>query len=169
MIIIRSPPRVNGLMSDTHIGSPPLWLDLEPPFFVPPDKGILFRDQTHFRMPETPLVPLLLCVDEVTPDFDWSSVDFITDSDNLQKLLRVLGHTSRDKEAWRIDLEVMYRMDNTLVFHKWGVRDTRSAHGNGRGFNFGRHTTLSVEGCEGSTSHHQVICYVGGSAVYRYW
>lgn len=116
-----------------------------------------------------PLAPLILCVQEMTPDFDWSSVDFITDSDNLQKLLRVLGHTSRDKEAWRIDLEVMYRMDNTLVFHKWGVRDTRSAHGNGRGFNFGRHTTLSVEGCEGSTSHHQVICYVGGSAVYRYW
>ena len=147
-------------MSYTHIGSPPLWLDLEPPFFVPPDKGILFRDQTHFRMPETPLVPLLLCVDEVTPDFDWSSVDFVTDRNNLRKLLRALTHSPNRKEPWRIDLQVAPGKNNTILFTRWEVQDTQRADGRGRGFNFEKHTTVPVEGCEGSSSHHQVVCYV---------
>ncbi|KAK7685792.1 hypothetical protein QCA50_011138 [Cerrena zonata] len=140
-------------------GSPPEWIDPSPPFFVPVDEGILYVNQNAFRMPKAPLQPLVLCVDEVTPEFDWSSVDFVTDRSNLRKFIRLISRTRKSTKPWRIDTQLAPGKKGTILLNRWERRDREMAGGASRGFAFEKHTTRVVDGCEGSSSHHRVVCY----------
>jgi hypothetical protein len=63
-------------------------------------------------MPSMPLLPLMSAVDmhsdvQGTGPFNWSSIDIITNRNNLQKLLR--WASSSTKEVFRIDTSLLER------------------------------------------------------------
>ncbi|TBU25106.1 hypothetical protein BD311DRAFT_700940 [Dichomitus squalens] len=83
-------------------GSPREWLDSPMPFTVDFDSGIrMFHEDAYYMANQSTLVPLFRAVDALAssvssgPDvdsnkdmIDWAAIDFVTDRNNLRKLLR---------------------------------------------------------------------------------
>nr|VWO99668.1 Tetrahydroxynaphthalene reductase (EC (T4HN reductase) (THNR) [Ganoderma boninense] len=83
-------------------GSPRVWVDREMPFQVPFDSGIrMFHEDAFYMANESTLIPLFRAVDtmalgtesglstgENVEAINWAAVDFVTDRNNLRKLLR---------------------------------------------------------------------------------
>ncbi|KAI1789995.1 hypothetical protein LXA43DRAFT_922815 [Ganoderma leucocontextum] len=83
-------------------GSPREWLDRPMPFKVPFDSGIrMFHEDAFYMSDQSTLIPLFRAVDAMAPAtesestasenadaIDWATVDFVTDRNNLRKLLR---------------------------------------------------------------------------------
>ncbi|KAI0685614.1 hypothetical protein C8T65DRAFT_679060 [Cerioporus squamosus] len=81
-------------------GAPRQWLDRPLPIRVPFDKGIrIFHEDALHMGAESTLLPLFRAVDALAAHFvpqdavnesaiDWSTVDFVTDRNNLRKLIR---------------------------------------------------------------------------------
>lgn len=143
------------------LGSPPEWQNRPPPYAVPADTGICFSDQNGFRMPSSTLLPLITAVDKKaadpeSADFDWASVDFVTDRNGLRKLLRWIdGKADKD---FRIDTQLAG--DSTVLFNRWDKRTREEFNGRTYGFNFEKASTRPAKGCENSTGHHRIITYV---------
>lgn len=112
-------------------------------------------------MPSAVLRPLLEAVDQrikLDSDIvvDWASVDFVTDRNNLRKLLRwISGNTTRD---FRIDLQLAGT--GTVLMNRWERRTRELLSGRTFGFNFEKASTNVPQGCEKSTGHHRIIRYV---------
>ncbi|EPQ54880.1 hypothetical protein GLOTRDRAFT_77669 [Gloeophyllum trabeum ATCC 11539] len=140
-------------------GSPPEWTDRPLPFMVQRDSGTVFVDQNGFRVPRAVLLPLFKSVDMVTeetgrPDFDWSSVDFVTDRNGLRKILRWVNGTA-DK-TFRIDMQLVGKQ--TILLNRWEATTKEPARGS-FGFGFENATTEPAPGCERSTGHHRIVTY----------
>ncbi|KAK1230846.1 hypothetical protein PQX77_006064 [Marasmius sp. AFHP31] len=139
-------------------GSPPEWLDRRTPYVVKEDTSECFVDQNGFRIPASPLLPLIASVDfhhaNEARSFDWSSVDIITDRNGLRKLLRwVRGEVDRD---FRIDLQLAGK--KTILFTRWEKHTKEHPMFTGTfGHNFEEASTKPTKGCEGSTGHHRVV------------
>ena len=58
---------------------------------IEPDSGFRFVDQNNYFSPKAPLLPVLRAVDAHSPEFDFKSVDFITDRNNLIKLFKFVS------------------------------------------------------------------------------
>ncbi|KAI1782790.1 hypothetical protein LXA43DRAFT_956977 [Ganoderma leucocontextum] len=83
-------------------GLPREWLDRSMPFKVPFDSGIrMFHEDAFYMSDQSTLIPLFRAVDAMAPAtepkstasenadaIDWATVDFVTDRNNLRKLLR---------------------------------------------------------------------------------
>ncbi|KAM5536861.1 hypothetical protein V8D89_009408, partial [Ganoderma adspersum] len=79
-------------------GSPREWLNRALPFQVSFDSGIrMFHEDAYYMANESTLIPLFRAVDTMAPAtgseptagaIDWAAVDFVTDRNNLRKLLR---------------------------------------------------------------------------------
>lgn len=123
------------------------------------DSGTVFVDQNGFRVPRAVLLPLFKSVDMVTeetgrPDFDWSSVDFVTDRNGLRKILRWVNGTA-DK-TFRIDMQLVGKQ--TILLNRWEATTKEPARGS-FGFGFENATTEPAPGCERSTGHHRIVTY----------
>ena len=108
-----------------------------------------------------PLVPLVRAVDMNTDvqgagAFNWSSVDIITDRNNLRKLVRWASSSS--KQVFRIDTQLAG--EGTVLFNRWNERD-KARGGFSYGFNFEKSSTSPAKGCDGTSSHHRIVKYVG--------
>ncbi|TFK74721.1 hypothetical protein BDN72DRAFT_955402 [Pluteus cervinus] len=142
-------------------GHPRLWLDRSIPFKVQPDRGHMFSDQNSSRLPVYPLLPLFAAVEQRMRDegkarYDWAPVDFVTDRNNLRKLLRWV--TGQEKSRiFRIDLQLVGQ--KTVVMERWEEQGKEWMDGTTYGFNFEEASTRHYRGCEKSTGHHQVIRY----------
>lgn len=44
--------------------------------------------------------------------------------------------------------------------NRWEIEDREIANSGSRGFSFEKRTTRAVKGCEESTGHYRVVCYV---------
>ena len=71
-----------------------------------------------------PLVPLVRAVNmnadvQGAGAFNWSSVDIITDRNNLRKLLRWASSSS--KQVFRIDTQLAG--EGTVLFNRWNEKD----------------------------------------------
>ena len=110
-------------------------------------------DQNKARFPSFPLLPLVLAVNEMQPDFEFRGLDLVTDRNNIRKLFSFLEGQKRD---FRIDVEVgaggtvfFMRTDKMVVqeevdnpFHRTSfIADCTTPH----------------EGCEQSTGHCRII------------
>jgi hypothetical protein len=109
-----------------------------------------------------PLVPLVRAVDtnadvQRAGAFNWSSVDIITDRNNLRKLLRWASSSS--KQVFRIDTQLAG--EGTVLFNRWNERDKARGDGSSYGINFEKSSTSPAKGCDGTSSHHRIIKYVG--------
>lgn len=153
--------------SDREPGSPPRWANKAPPYQVHPDDGIVFKDQNGYRCPTSVLLPLITAVDKTSKvnneDFDWTAIDFVTDRNNLRKLLRWIGGNAPNE--FRIDMQLAGK---TVLFNRWENRYREQMSGFSYGFNFEKESTTPAPGCESSTGHHRIVRYVR-SMLYDSW
>ncbi|KAG6864833.1 hypothetical protein C0991_006893, partial [Blastosporella zonata] len=138
-------------------GSPRQWTNRAPPYQVHADDGLSFKDQNGFRCPNHVLLPLITAVNHMSSlndeNFDWASFDFVTDRNNLRKLLRWINGQAND---FRIDIQLAGR---TVLLNRWENRYQEHMSGRTFGFNFEKASTKSAPGCEASTGHHRIVRY----------
>ena len=93
-------------------------------------------------------------------DLEWSELDFVTDRNNLRKLLRWLKGVPDGEELkdFRIDMQLAGK--KTVLLNRWEKRTRETMPGNTFGFGFEKAATNAVNGCAGSTGHHRIIKYV---------
>lgn len=167
----RSEPNAHFLQ-----GSPREWRERSFPLRIPFDTGIRFADQNGFRMGlSSAFLPLFKAIDTVSEEnadtsVDWASVDFVTDRNNLRKLLRWIHHSGAEYDAplreFRIDLQL--GGSKTVLMHRWEKRTQEMAEPpkSGCGLNFERENTLPAKGCERGTGHHRIVQYVSTSGIH---
>lgn len=113
-------------------------------------------------MPKYVLLPLIRAVEHTEVDFDWSSMDFVTDRNALRKLLRWLGSTKYNEcKDFRIDTQLAG--NGTVLFNRWDKRYRESFEGaaySTYGHNFEKATTTQASYCQDSTGHHRIVTYV---------
>ena len=113
-------------------------------------------------MPKYVLLPLIRAVEHTEVDFDWSSMDFVTDRNALRKLLRWLGSTRYNEcKDFRIDMQLAG--NGTVLFNRWDKRYRESFEGaaySTYGYNFEKATTTQASYCQDSTGHHRIVTYV---------
>ncbi|KAG6834218.1 hypothetical protein H0H93_011090, partial [Arthromyces matolae] len=138
-------------------GSPAHWTNRILPYQVQPDAGEHFRYKNGLCCPDSPLLPLVTAVNHLNraneEEFDWSSVDFVTDRNNLRKLLHWISGTADD---FRIDVQLAGK---TVLFNRWEKRYKEQMSGKTFGLNFEKASTSSAPGCRKSLGHHRVITY----------
>ncbi|KAF5382621.1 hypothetical protein D9615_002760 [Tricholomella constricta] len=139
-------------------GSPRRWSDRPTPYQVHADDGFAFKDQNGFRSPKSVLLPLVTAVDHISKvnneEFDWAAIDFVTDRNNLRKLLRWISDSAA--KDFRIDMQLAGK---TVLFNRWEDRYKEQMSGMTFGFNFEKASTSPAPGCEGSTGHHRIVRY----------
>ena len=128
---------------------------------VPLDSGKDFIDQNGHRMKKFTLLPLIKAVQDltdqgVTPKFDWSSVDFVTDRGRLRKLL---AWTAGLSDKWRIDTELV-GTKTVLLSGRAPVTKMTGGKSTSYGFNFEEASTRPAPGLEKEPSHYRIIAYV---------
>ncbi|KAK0232576.1 hypothetical protein IW262DRAFT_2949 [Armillaria fumosa] len=139
-------------------GSPRIWRNKPTPFTIRPDSGNRFCDQNGYRLPSTPLLPILVAVDEMAAKaeipIDWPLVDFITDRNGLRKLLDWAGGR---KQSFRIDLQLAGT--KTVLCNRWEPKSRLRVFG-GYGYNFEDTMTHAAPGCERSSAgNHRIVTY----------
>ena len=110
-------------------------------------------------MKKFPLLPLIRAVQDltdqgVTQQFDWPSVDFVTDRGRLRRLLAWAVGLS---DKWRIDTELA-GANTVLLSGRAPVTKETSGQSTSYGFNFKDVLTYPVPG--NGTGHHCIIAYV---------
>lgn len=156
-------------------GSPRLWSPPQLPAQVQLDRGRSFVDQNRYRVGRNALVPLFAAADTLgtgsEQPFQWSSVDVVTDRDNLLKLLgwldgRVARARHRDSGQWRID--VALAGSSTLLMRRWEELAAVNADGTGYDDNFERmcsHDSLGARKQCTLVGNDRVVAYVRGYPV----
>ncbi|RMY46785.1 hypothetical protein D0865_09071 [Hortaea werneckii] len=134
-------------------GAPPLWDPPENPVQIAPDTGTFFIDPNAGILTTSPMEPLLRALLHEHPDFDFSSLDLITDRWALSRLLS-------DNESWSLAAQVVG--GGTIVFIR--LEPEREIHiqpHQFRGFrrNFEKEFLEYREDCWGSRAHYQIIMY----------
>lgn len=149
------------------IGSPRIWSPPELPVEVQPAKGQSFVDQNGHRLGANALVPIFEAIDTLDVSdkrvpMQWSSVDFVTDRNNLMKLIAFVDPACGKKyrKEFRIDVELAGPW--TILFRRWEERTSVGSNGLGFGDSFEHAISRPAPGCERGTlaGHHRVVTYV---------
>lgn len=143
--------------ADRFVGHPRIWKNRKAPFFVPRDSGKAYIDINKYKVPDYPLLPLFTAVDHLDPRFPFTSMDIITDRNNLRKLMRFVEGSFNKKKGFRIDLQLIGK--STVLFGRHEERAMVRA-GQEWGHSFERVTTKPFTGCNEGISHHRIVTYV---------
>ncbi|KAI0698101.1 hypothetical protein BC835DRAFT_684939 [Cytidiella melzeri] len=149
-------------------GCPRVWQDKPLPFTVPLDTGSTYAYANSSKLPASPLLPLFRAVDvmEESDDsgtkLDWSSVDFITDRNNLRKLLSWVEVKDKGRgkvDDFRIDLQLCGI--GTVLMQRWEPHAVYNAENSGYGDSFERESTSAGPGCDDGilAGHNRIISY----------
>ncbi|KAF9019393.1 hypothetical protein BDZ89DRAFT_1139363 [Hymenopellis radicata] len=139
-----------------HSGSPRILVDKQTPFILQPDVGHVPCNYNGRMSPSAPMLPTVLAVEATTPEFDWSSVDFVTDRNGLRKLLQwVTGK----KPDFRLDFHLLG--ERTVSFQRFEPRKTMPTGGYGMAFEDA--VTRREPGFHDSPHHHRITCYSFGT------
>ena len=136
-----------------------------------PDAGISYIDQNGYRLPQYPLLPIFRAVETLEDvagekKIDWSSVDIVTDRNNILKLLEWAdkkGCKGKGKKEFRIDVQLVG--NKTALFQRWEERRSVKAGGPGFGDSFERASSRAAAELQNTTlaGHLRVVTYVSGS------
>lgn len=116
------------------------------------------------------MLPLFVAVDVAEAKHDsatlrWGDLDFITDRNNLLKLLGFVDPklAKKAKKPLRIDIDLVGA--GTVLLHRWEERYAVQSDGMGFGDSFERESTTPGPGCEAATlaGHARIISYVSVS------
>ncbi|TFK74736.1 hypothetical protein BDN72DRAFT_759039 [Pluteus cervinus] len=149
-----------GTASQTIVvpGSPPIWKQRPMPFSVPPDTGIAMVDPNGYHFARYPILPAMIAVEELHEGrYPWNTTDFITDRNNIRKLLRWI---SKDNKEFRIDLHLVG--ERTIIMGRWEKRFREPSSGYTYGLNYKEAAAYYPPECKGSESHHRIIHYTFG-------
>ncbi|KAH8983908.1 hypothetical protein EDB92DRAFT_1951194 [Lactarius akahatsu] len=140
-------------------GSPAIWTGRAVPFTLQPDEGYVWK---NVQLPQYPMLPLFAAADaihdqEAAPPVDWPTVDFVTDHNDLRKLLRWLSPSpGREVQDFRIDVQLVGT--KTLVLRRWEIRPYWDHANRSYGHAFAAAMTRAAPDCP-SSRHHRVIAY----------
>ena len=144
-----------------------MWRNRPTPYTVPPDSGITHAYSNSVKLPSSPLLPLFRAIDHMessspSTQVNWSSIDFITDRNNLRKLLSWIEHKDKGTEVhdFRIDLQLCGV--GTVLMQRWEPRAIYAAENSGFGDSFERESTSHGPDCQDGmlTGHSRIISYV---------
>ena len=76
-------------------------------------------DENAFQYPVYPIEPMFRAVHECTPDFDFKSVDLITDRNILRTLFSYAD--AKFADSWKIDFK---RVGNSVILYRSDEKDT---------------------------------------------
>ncbi|EEP79559.1 geranylgeranyl pyrophosphate synthetase [Uncinocarpus reesii 1704] len=140
-------------------GSPPLWTPQNAPQRLQKDSGLIYIAQNAARHPESPLEPLFRALYIAHPSFNLSSIDVVTDRNNIRKLLSFINplYSRNHLEPFAIKIEIV---KDTAIFCRveTAVQEVIGPHEfKGYGHEFEKkYTTNQVSN---STGHHRIISY----------
>ncbi|KAL4892953.1 geranylgeranyl pyrophosphate synthetase [Aspergillus ambiguus] len=143
-------------------GSPARWSPPRGSRQVRKDSGLIYIAQNAARHPSSPLEPLFRSLFIEQPSFDISSVDVVTDRNNIRKLLSFINPSlGKNGEPFTIQVDMA---GQTAIFCRDETATTeviRPDEFRGYGHEFEKAYTVSQ--IRGSTGHHRVISYrLGG-------
>ena len=140
-------------------GSPPLWSAPKRPKQLKKDSGLTYVAQNAARHPDSPLEPLFRALYTTNPSFDISSVDIVTDRNNVRKLLSFVNPSlsKGGLEPFAIGVEIV---GNTAIFcREEAVTHEIVGPNDFRGFGHEFEKAYTTEQISGSTGHHRIISY----------
>ena len=111
-----------------------------------------FCDENQFYMKSYPTEPLFRSVLHCSPDFEFKTVDFVTDRNNLRKLLDFVEKKS--KESFRIDFQ---KCGNLIVFIRNSEVEKQNCQDYGKDFEHKYATDSLKEG-----AYRRVVSYTFG-------
>jgi hypothetical protein len=153
-------------MISYSMGHPPIWKYARLPQQVSKDRGKAYVDENAARFPGSPLAPLVAAVSHYNPSYDFSSIDIVSDRNNLRKLLKWVGGYGGSQD-FRIDLQLAGC--GTVLFTRREKSARVSAGGpnsESYGHEFERVMTRRAHGCDNSSGHHRIISYVRNISTY---
>jgi hypothetical protein len=144
-------------------GLPPSWCEVNTPRQLKKDSGLVYIAQNAARHPESPLEPLFRALYIEDPSFDISSVDIVSDRNNIRKLLSFIepDSSAHGVKSFTMRMEVVNEVvilhrEETLTKEFIGPDDFR-----GYGHEFEKAYTTSE--IPHSTGHHRIVSYRFGS------
>ncbi|KAK4050339.1 hypothetical protein OIO90_005132 [Microbotryomycetes sp. JL221] len=100
-------------------GSPPIWANPELPMAPEKDKDAKASvvDANAAHQPEAPLAPLVAAIKTLEPNYDFKSINIVTDRINLRRLINWASPDhAADLKDFRIDLD---RVGDTMLMTRW--------------------------------------------------
>ena len=140
-------------------GSPDLWSPPNSPFRLEKDTGHVYIAQNAARHPDSPLEPLFRALHVSQPFFDIASIDFVTDRNNIRKLLGFVNPrwSGYKLEGFTIHVEVK---NNTAIFCREETKtDEYIGLNEFRGYGHMFEKMCTSRQVSGSTGHHRIISY----------
>lgn len=140
-------------------GIPPSWCGAKAPRQLQQDSGLVYVAQNAARHPESPMEPLFRALYIENPSFDLSSVDIISDRNNIRKLLSFIDPNSAAHGVKSFTMR-MESVNGTVILHREEIL-TKEFIGadkfRGYGHEFEKAYTRNE--IPGSTGHHRIIAY----------
>ncbi|KAF2809135.1 uncharacterized protein BDZ99DRAFT_488863 [Mytilinidion resinicola] len=147
-------------------GSPDLWSPPNRPFRLEKDTGHIYIAQNAARHPDSPLEPLFRALYVSHPSFDITSIDVVTDRNNIRKLLAFVNPrwNSYKREAFTIHVEVT---NNTAILCREETKtDEYIGPNEFRGYGHSFEKNCTSRKVSGSTGHHRIISYRFGGLTF---
>jgi hypothetical protein len=140
-------------------GSPALWSPPKAPRRLQKDFGLVYIAQNAARHPASPLEPLFRALYITHPSFDISSIDVVTDRNNIRKLLQFVnpGSSRHKLETFTINIEVT-KTTAILCRAETATHDFIGRH-EFKGFGHEFEKAYTTSQVSGSTGHHRIISY----------
>ena len=138
------------------IGCPRVVIDKPVPFRLKYATAMMHADYNGLMSPTAPMLPTVLAVDTVTPNFEWSQVDFLTNRNGLRKILSWIEGKKSKNDQFRLDFELLG--DRTVTFSRYEARSMVSA--DGYGYILKDAVALCEPGFEHSPRNNRVSNYV---------
>ncbi|KAL0631015.1 hypothetical protein Q9L58_010133 [Maublancomyces gigas] len=136
-------------------GSPPKWTPRPTETQLTPDAGHVLIDQNAHRCPDHPLEPLFRALLTNNPAIDLTTIDLVTDRNNLRKLLRFVSN--QDDKPFTIRVQ---RLGTTTLFTRTEPKSSEHITGfRGFGHEFEKAYTSWPRGMENSTGHNRIVQY----------
>jgi hypothetical protein len=144
-------------------GLPPFWRGAKSSRQLRKDSGLVYIAQNAARHPESPLEPLFRALYIENPLFDLSSVDIVSDRNNIRKLLSFVDPSS-DAHGVKDFTMRMELVNGTAILHR---EETKTQEFIGRdefrGFGHEFEKAYTTSQIPSSTGHHRIISYrLGG-------
>lgn len=140
-------------------GCPSTWRGATASRRLPRDSGHVYIAQNTARHPDSPLEPLFRALYIEQPEFDISSVDVVSDRNNIRKLLSFVDPKASKygPEPFTMTVEAV---DRTVLFGREEPKVEEYIGKNEfRGFGHEFEKAYTVNQIRGSTGHHRIISY----------
>jgi hypothetical protein len=144
-------------------GLPSVWRGDNASRQVKKDGGLVYIAQNAARHPESPLEPLFRALYVENPLFDVSSVDIISDRNNLRKLLTFVDPSSDPHGVKDFNMRMEF-VNGTAILHREETK-TREVIGldEFRGFGHEFEKAYTRNQIPSSTGHYRIVSYCLGT------